>query len=135
MSALARWCFRHRFVVIAAWLLILVGLGAASTVIGSSFSDKFTLPGTQSTKANELLASQFKNSAGDSDTIVLHAKTGKVTDAGIESAVTATLAQIAKAPQVGSVGSPYTAQGKGQISRNGEIAYATVTFTPSRRRA
>ncbi len=129
MSTLARWCFRHRYTVIGAWLLILIGLGAASTIIGSSFSDKFSLPGTESTKATALLATQFKNSSGDSDTIVLHAKSGKVTDTAIKSAVTATLAQVAKAPQVGSVVSPYTAQGKGQISRTGEIAYATVTFT------
>ena len=30
MSAIARWCFRHRFKVIAAWVLVLVGLGALS---------------------------------------------------------------------------------------------------------
>ncbi|WP_375501294.1 MMPL family transporter [uncultured Jatrophihabitans sp.] len=129
MSTLARWCFRHRYVVIAAWLLVLIALGATSSIIGSSFSNKFTLPGTESTKANDLLATQFKNGSGDSDTIVLHAKTGTVTDPQVKADVTAMLAKVAKVPEVGAVGSPYTAEGEGQISRNREIAYATVTFT------
>jgi RND superfamily putative drug exporter len=28
MPAIARWCFRHRFLVIATWVIVLIGLGA-----------------------------------------------------------------------------------------------------------
>jgi hypothetical protein len=27
MSVIARWCFRRRFIVIAAWVLVLISLG------------------------------------------------------------------------------------------------------------
>ena len=35
MSAIARWCFRHRSAVIAAWVLVLVGLGTLSQAVKS----------------------------------------------------------------------------------------------------
>ena len=55
MSSIARWCFRHRFVVIAAWVLVLVGLGALSQAIKSDYNNSFSLPGTGSTTAQQLL--------------------------------------------------------------------------------
>ncbi len=37
MSAIARWCYRHRFVVIATWVVVLIGLGVlAQAVIEST---------------------------------------------------------------------------------------------------
>jgi putative drug exporter of the RND superfamily len=129
MGALGRWCFRHRYVVIGAWLLVFIALGVASQVVGSSFSDKFTLPGTQSSKATALLSTQVHGSSGDSDTIVLHAKTGQVGTSANEANVTTMLAQVAQVPQVGAVVSPFTTQGASQVSANGQTAYATVTFT------
>ena len=56
MSALARWCFRHRLAVIAAWVLVLVGLGALSQAVKSDYNNSFSLPGTDSTTAQQLLA-------------------------------------------------------------------------------
>ena len=70
MPAIARWCFRHRFVVIAAWVLVLVGLGALSQAIKSDYNNSFSLPGTGSTTAQQLLAKAIPAQAGDSDTIV-----------------------------------------------------------------
>ena len=56
MSALARWCFRHRLAVIAAWVLVLVGLGALAQAVKSDYNNSFSLPGTDSTTAQQLLA-------------------------------------------------------------------------------
>ena len=56
MSALARWCFRHRFAVIAAWVLVLVGLGALAQAVKGDYNNSFSLPGTDSTTAQQLLA-------------------------------------------------------------------------------
>src|SRR5690349_6381709 len=99
MSVLARWCFRHRFVVVGAWLFVLALLGVTNSALGSRFSDTFTLPGTDSTKAHDLLSSQFKGGSGDSDTIVLHVKSGTVNDPDVRADVTAMLAQVAKVPE------------------------------------
>ncbi|MDX3380613.1 MMPL family transporter [Streptomyces niveiscabiei] len=130
MSGIARWCFRHRLIVIGGWLLLLAILvGGMRAAGGASFSEEYTLPGTESTKAVELLESQFKRTSGDASTIVLHAKSGKVTDPAVEAEVDRMLAEVAEVPEVGAVTSPFGPQGAAQVSRDGRTAYATVTFT------
>jgi RND superfamily putative drug exporter len=57
MSAIARWCFRHRLAVIAAWMVALAGLGALGQVVKSNYDNSFSLPGTGSDMAQQLLAS------------------------------------------------------------------------------
>ncbi|QNP74686.1 MMPL family transporter [Streptomyces roseirectus] len=133
MSAIARWCFRHRFIVIGGWLLLVAILaGGMRAAGGAAFSEEYTLPGTESTKALELMESQFKRTSGDSGTIVLHATSGKVTDPAVKADVDRMLAEVAEVPEVGAVTSPFDPQGAAQISRDGETAYASVTFTKQR---
>jgi putative drug exporter of the RND superfamily len=134
MSVIARWCFRHRFAVIAAWVLALIALTALAQAVKSEYNNSFSLPGTGSTTAQQLMASTVPAQSGDSDTIVWHVGTGTVRDPAVMTRMTATLNRIATFPEVASVLSPYrpggSAQGgSGQISRDGRTAYAVVTFT------
>ena len=46
----------------------------------------------------------------------------------VRAEITAMLGKVAHAPAVASVISPYSVRGAGQVSRNGQIAYATVVF-------
>ena len=128
MSAIARWCFRHRFVVIAAWVLVLVGLGALSQAVKSDYNNSFSLPGTGSTTAQQLLAKAIPAQAGDSDTIVWQVSHGTVRDATVSTRINNVLKQIATMPEVAAVVSPYGPHGAAQISRDGRTAYATVDF-------
>jgi RND superfamily putative drug exporter len=48
MKALARWCFTHKFVVLAVWIVGLIGLGGLNASAGSGYTDSFSLPGTES---------------------------------------------------------------------------------------
>jgi RND superfamily putative drug exporter len=128
MSAIARWCFRRRFAVIAAWVLVLVGLGALSQAVKSDFNNSFSLPGTGSTAAQQLLARAVPAQAGDSDTIVWQVSDGTVRDATVTTRMGSVLKQIATMPEVAAVVSPYGPHGAAQISRDGRTAYATVDF-------
>src|SRR5690242_7995628 len=128
MSALARWCFQHRIAVVGLWVALLVALGAGTVTAGSSYSDAFNLPGTESTKALELLQKELPSSSGDSDQIVVHVDSGSVTDAAVQTKVTTMLATVAKLPSVTSVTSMYDKAGAGQTSVDGRTAYASVTF-------
>jgi putative drug exporter of the RND superfamily len=129
MSTLARWSFRHKFAVIAAWVLLLVGLSALSQVVKSDYNDSFSLPGTGSTTAQDLLTRAVPAQAGDSDTIVWQVSSGTVRSAAIAGRMSAMLKDVAGMPEVAAVVSPYGPHGARQVSANGQIAYATVNFT------
>ncbi|WP_112468956.1 MMPL family transporter [Streptomyces triticisoli] len=129
MAALARWCVRHRLVVVLLWLLALGGVTTAASVTGSAYSNDYEVPGTEAGHATQLLQEGFPGLGGDSDTVVWHTTAGTVRAADVEQAMTRTLDRIAALPQVASVASPYKGQGAHQISRDGHTAYATVTFT------
>src|SRR5580693_3396051 len=128
MSALARWCFRHRFAVIATWVLVLVGLGALAQAVKSDYNNSFSLPGTDSTTAQQLLAKAVPAQAGDSDTIVWQVSRGTVRDPAVVARMSQVLRNVATMPEVTAVASPYGPRGSAQISRDGRIAYATVDF-------
>jgi RND superfamily putative drug exporter len=127
MASLARWCFRRRAWVLAGWLALLAILGVAGRAAGSAYSDTLTLPGTGSTAALHLEEQAFPGHAGDQDTIVWRASEG-VRAPAVRARISAMLAKVAAAPGVASVISPYSARGAAQVSRDGQVAYATVVF-------
>src|SRR5215469_6422074 len=128
-TTFTRWCFHHRFAVIAAWVIALIGLGALSQAVKSNYNNSFSLPGTDSTTAQQLLAKAVPAQAGDSDTIVWQVNRGTVRDAAVMARMSAVLRRVATVPEVAAVVSPYGPRGGAQISRDGRIAYATVDFT------
>ena len=94
MSALARWCYQHRFVVITAWTGLLIGLAVVSQAVKTSNDNSFTLPGTGSGTAQQLLLRSAPARAGDSDQIVWRVSHGSVTHPAIEQRMSAMLARV-----------------------------------------
>src|SRR5262250_1496448 len=129
MSVLARWCYQHRYVVITAWIGLLIGLAVMSQAVKTSYDNSLTLPGTGSGNAQALLLGSVPAQAGDSDEIVWQVSHGSVKDPAIEQRMSAMLARVSHLPEVASVASPYLPGGKIQVSPDGRTAYATVTFT------
>ena len=129
MTSMARWCFAHRKVVVAGWLLALVVVLGLSQAMGSHFNSNFNLPGTDSQAAANLLSKNFPAASGEGDQVVVQATHGStIASAPVKTAVTAALARVAHVPGVESVASPYSTQGAAQISRDGTVAFATVTW-------
>jgi RND superfamily putative drug exporter len=123
---LGRWCFRHRVFVLVAWLVLLVGLGILATSVKQPLNNSFTIPGTQSQQALDLLDQRFPGTGGTQAQIVFSVPApGKLTDSAHHQAIEATLAQLRKDPQVVLVTDPF--QG-GTVSKDGRIAYATVAY-------
>ena len=122
---------RHRYVVLAVWILGAVALALGSHKVGSITSDDLSLPGYDSQKAQDLLAQRFPSQANGSNPVVLKATSGKITDQKNASAVDATVKSLQKTPHVTQVVSPLTSAGKGQVSRDGKIAYISVTINVS----
>ncbi|MFJ4821245.1 MMPL family transporter [Streptomyces sp. NPDC088801] len=128
MAALARWCVQRRLLSVLLWLLAFAGVAAGAAVAGTTYSNDYQVPGTESGRASELLHEGFPQLGGDSDTVVWHTASGSVRAADVEQTMTRTLDRIEDLPGVASVAGPYDGPGTGRISGDGRTAYASVTF-------
>src|SRR5579875_3814884 len=129
MRNIATWCVRHRRVVVAGWLVALIALVGVLSSTGSGYENSFGLKGTQSYEAQQLLKQAAPKAAGDREQIVIAVKHGSVTSSAAARQAEQMLARVAKLPEVASIASPYAAAGAAQISKSGQVAFATVTMT------
>jgi putative drug exporter of the RND superfamily len=128
---LARFSVRHRFAVLALWIVLAVALVAVSHHLGDNTNDNSTLPGTNSQQATDALSKPFPDQANGSSPIVLHVSSGKLTDSKHSQAVNQAAADVAKAPDVASVVNPLTTQGASALSKDQSTGYLSVTLSVS----
>ena len=128
MLKLARWSTTHRLYIVLGWVLLLVAVNVLAQSAGTSYSNNFTLPNSDSQRAADLLQRSFPVQAGDRDTIVFRVASGTVKDPAVRARMESTFAQVAQLPHVASVLSPYSPAGGEAISKDGRIAFATVLF-------
>jgi len=76
MPSMARWCFRHRKLVLALWLVALILFLGADIAAKTAYSSKFQIPNTESTRALNTLKANFPSASGEADQIVMEAKDG-----------------------------------------------------------
>ena len=130
LERLGRLCARHHWIVIVVWLVIVAGTVTANLVAGGETSNDFTLPGTESQDAADILDDQFPNAAGSSATIVFDATGGDLT--AQESQVEQALTEAGKLPHVTSVSNPFLPAPYSTVSTtDASIGYANVSYTES----
>src|SRR5215218_9481762 len=59
MVVWTRFVLRHRWIVLGAWLAVLLAGGAASSGLSKLLSNEFTVPGTDSEEARTIMREQF----------------------------------------------------------------------------
>ena len=123
LERLASACFRHRWRVIALWVVALVGLFAAKGAFGGAFADGGRLPGTDSQKAYDLAHAEMPNLTDDSATVVFHDAAG-LDRPSTAAAIRSYLDQVRALPGISAVTSPFDAPE--QRSADGTVAFATV---------
>jgi len=127
-SAFTKWgafTFRHRGSVLIAWVLLIAVIAGAAITLGGGFKDSFTLPGTESQQAVDVLTERFPSQAGDSATLVIQSAAG-VDDGAVRAQIEALITQAAAIPEVASVSSPY--DDPSAISADRTVAYVVVTY-------
>ncbi len=128
-SALYRigtWCYRRRKLVLVGWVILIVALAVLAFSFKQPESNAFSIPGTQSQQALDLLNEKFPGTGGAQAQVVFSVPAPRTLTAPTErAAVEATLAGLKKAPQVVYVTDPYSS---GTVSKNGRIAYAIVAY-------
>ena len=125
MRRFGAWTTGHRKTVISGWIVALLVIGAISSSVGSSFSENFKLPASDSQEAFDLLETKFPAQSGDTATLVYRAPSG-VEQPAVKRKMEAAFSAIAKQPHVSEVASPYAKGGAAAVSDDGQIAYATV---------
>ncbi|MGZ4198414.1 MAG: MMPL family transporter, partial [Solirubrobacteraceae bacterium] len=128
LQKVARWSVAHRRRVIVGWVAIAVLTTLVAGGVGRDYATNFTLPGTESQRAADLLTRDFKAQSGDADTIVFHVSHGTVDAPAVRAAIVPMLARVSMFAHVANVTSPYTAKGALQVSRDRATAFATVDY-------
>ena len=140
-GALASWmraCASHPWRVVLSWLGIIVALFVLVLTIGGSLKDEFSIPGSDTQRATDLIESEFVEEQGGVLNLVFAAPPGERLDtperrAAVEGAIaelkTDEFAPTGEAPEgdagVTSVGDPFD---ENTFSDDGRIAYAEAQF-------
>jgi RND superfamily putative drug exporter len=127
---LGGWTFDHRRWVVVIWVAVLVGLGALAGAVGTHVSTAFTVPGTQSQRALDLLNKEFPGTGGATARIVFAAPPGhRLTEPRYRSLVAPTIQAARQVPQ--SAGGASAFRESFQLSKDGRIGFADLHFTVS----
>lgn len=119
LAGLGAFCARHAVQVVALWLVVLVAALLGRHIVGATFSDQLTLPGSQSDTGAGLLQASDPAAAAPSGLVVFHTGSGTVADRQqpVDSSVAALKAM------------PHATAASGLVtSKDGATAYTTVSF-------
>jgi RND superfamily putative drug exporter len=127
LQRLARVCYRRRRAVLAAWVILLVGLFGLNSAAGGKFLDEFDLPGSESQAAVDLLeAHGFTSRTGFYGQIVFQAD--DVTDPSVRAGMERLFDEMEDVIAPGEIISPYTEAGARNVNPDRTIAYAEVNL-------
>ncbi len=136
LERVGRGAARHHRAVIAVWILAVILLAVIKTSVGGAYLDVFTVPGTESQTAIDLLVKRFPAQSGVGASVVVVAPNGSAITPTAATAIEETVANIEKLPRVTSVAptpSPLdpsiellNVQYSGSISQVGKSGYAQL---------
>jgi putative drug exporter of the RND superfamily len=127
LQRLARACYRRRWAVLGAWVVLLVGLYGLNSAVGGKFLDDFDLPGSESQEAVDVLEEHgFSSRAGINGQIVFQAD--DVNDPAVRRSMEGLFAEMEDVIAPGEIVSPYGDEGARNINGDGTVAYAEVNL-------
>ena len=123
---LGAWSFEHRRRVLAIWALVLLLVGASAAAFAGRTSDKFSVPGTESQQAQDLLEAKYPGAGGAAARVVFAAPEGEtLAEPHNRAAMEASLARASKAAEVDLVIPPFKA---GTVTEDKRVAFADVIY-------
>ena len=128
LYAIGRFCSRHHWPVIVAWLIAAVVLVVVGQASGDKTNDNLTLPGTGSTNATELMEEDLPEQAYGSNPLAFESKAGPLTEPKYAKAIEESITRLNAMHEVNSAVSPLSKEGaeKGLISKDKTVAYTPI---------
>jgi RND superfamily putative drug exporter len=122
--------FRKRRLVAGVWVALLVLLAVGSVTLKGQTSDAFSVPGTESQRALDILGNKFPGTGGATARIVFAAPAGhKLSKPRYRPLLAPTLARARQVPQ--TVAPVSTIRKSLTISKDGRVAFADLNFSKS----
>ncbi|MFF0470065.1 MMPL family transporter [Micromonospora zamorensis] len=123
---LGRGALRRRRLVVALWLVVLVAAGLAAATLRGPTASNFTMPGTESQRALDLLSEQFPAASGATGTIAVKAPAdGQLATPEGQAVVQELVQEASTLPGVVGAVNPFQV---GAVSPNGRYALVQVQF-------
>lgn len=116
----------HPWRVIAMWVALVVLAGALMSRFGGQLTDSFTVPGTESQAAFDLLAERFPARSGSELVAVFHTQNGTVRGDEAQTAMAAFARHSITVDEVALVALPE--QRPGSISKDGRTGLVRIAF-------
>ena len=105
---MSRLAIRRPVLALVVWFAIVLGLGVFASTLNSTFNDSFSLPGAQSTQAQDLLEKLNSGKATPTSIKIVWAPTqGKIESTNTKQAIDPLLKKISGLDYVACVESPY----------------------------
>src|SRR5829696_6037614 len=102
-AGLARISARRPWFVVAAWIVLLIFAGVASTGLGDAFSTEGNFTGKpESVRADDLLTQRLRGGQDESltETVLVRSETSTVDDAAFREVATQTAANLRGLPEI-----------------------------------
>jgi putative drug exporter of the RND superfamily len=123
---MGKFAYRKKWIIIATWLVVLIGAAGAERAFSAPMSDNFTIPGIEAQQAMDTVNAKFGTGAGDTGQLVFQAPNGqKVTAGAYPEAIETATAQAGHVTGVKEAISPFTAK---TISPNETTAYTDIVL-------
>jgi len=122
-----RFAFHRRWLLIGVWVVLLGAAGVGAQQLSGHTSETFSIPGTESQRAMDLLEERTGSSV-DTGTgrVVFRADDGATVETpAAKRAIDSAVAEISGLPHVTAVADPFTT---GAVSGDAGTAIATVTY-------
>ncbi|MEU9319091.1 MMPL family transporter [Streptomyces sp. NPDC048295] len=126
---LGRFSFRRRRLVALLWVVVLAACAFAAAKAPTAPEDGFSMPGTESQKAFDLLDQRFpggNSNAADARIVFVAPEGQKVTAGPNKAAIEKIVADVAGGDQVKGALDPFKMAGA--VSKDGTTAYSTVSY-------
>ncbi len=126
LERLGRFCARRHWQAIVVWIVVVVAVGVFAQYHHGDSEDVFTVPGTQSQEALDLLEASFPSAAGTSVTVVWEAQTGTLQDSATQAAINRSVDALRAMSGVSSVSSPFEPAPTGIDVTDGQVQLETT---------
>src|SRR3954454_22611119 len=128
LPRMAAWCYRRRWRVLIAWLIVLVGVNVLAQTVGGDLLKTFSLPGSESQRTFDVMKKDFAR-PGDTGQLVFKVKgDGTLQSPEVQQQIDKIVNEIKSQPHVLSVSTLQAPDAARRIAPDQKIAYDEIQF-------